>query len=108
MRRTVLALVLALTVLVAILFAPAPASACWKCTQKLRCYSQDCWTEWVCITNLVFNQLGFSDCWETIGGCSTEGEICRWTAFPKNEAVQPFLRGETAEHHHGPLLCGAS
>ena len=102
MRKSALALLF----LVASLFVPAPSSACWKCTQKLRCYGQDCWIEYVCITNLVFNQPGFSDCRETIGGCVVEGEICRWAALPE-ENVPLFLRQDKIDHS-GSRLCAAA
>lgn len=103
MQRSALALVF----LVASLFAPAPSSACWKCSYKLKCYNQDCWTELICVGNLFFDQRGFSDCWETIGGCYTEGQLCKWVALPKEKNDVPlFLRQET--DHDGPVLCAAA
>ena len=102
MRRSTFALLF----LVASLFVPAPSSACWKCTMKLRCYGQECWTEYVCITNLVYNQRGFAECRETIGGCVEEGGICRWVAVPDEENVPLFLRRDEPQHS-GPLLCAS-
>jgi hypothetical protein len=100
MRRSALALVF----LVASLFAPAPSSACWKCTYKLTCRNQECWTELICGGNLVFNQRGFSECYETIGGCYTEGQICKWVALPKEKDAAPLFHCQETDHD-GPLLC---
>lgn len=103
MRRSVLALVF----LGASLFLASPSSACWMCSQKLNCKSSDCWTEWICVTDLRFNQRGFSDCWETIGGCYTEGQLCRWTTLPQEKNVPLFLFQEEAGQT-GPLFCAAT
>lgn len=106
MRKTVITLVL----LAGGLLLSESASACWKCSQKLRCYGDECWTEWVCVGNLFFPQLGWPECWESFYGCTTSGEVCRWTSLPENEkgTPVPFLREETPEPANGPLLCSAS
>jgi hypothetical protein len=105
MRRTAIALVF----LACGLVLSEPASACWKCTQKLRCYGQDCWTEWVCISNLVYPQLGWPECWESFYGCSTSGEVCRWAALPgpEKEDLFPLLQ-ETPGTMERPPLCAGS
>ncbi len=102
MRRSALALLF----VIASLLVPTPSSACWKCSQKLKCYGQECWTEWFCNSYMVFNERGFSDCRETLGGCVYEGQICKWVALPEGkDSNPPFL---LPEHHKEPLSCASA
>jgi hypothetical protein len=103
MRRSALALLF----VVGLVFVPTSSSACWKCSQKLKCYGQDCWIEWFCNGYMVFNERGFAECRETIGGCVYEGEICKWVALPEGKYPKPsFLRQEM--DYEGPLVCASA
>lgn len=102
MRRSALALVF----LGAALFISTPSSACWLCSEKLNCQSSDCWTEWICVTNLRFNQRGFSDCWETMSGCNVEGQLCKWTTLPQENV--PLFTPQEEAGQTGPLMCAAA
>lgn len=59
------------------LASPKPASACQRCTVRLVCIADNCWTDFVCV-GPHFPQSSQISCDPTPEGCLMGGEFCVW------------------------------